>query len=193
MLEQTIRRDRIERGFKFLLRFIGSEERKRGQEKNERKTTQCFHPYALVALDERRKNSEDALAPRRTKRVSHESACAPQGYLFSNVGPAGGVFFLFSAIPSVFRNGWIDCCRPRNFSIEIGDIARVARLVNIVPQAHARLFVEETLFCFFKHCGHIGRNRVGPGITIIARRHNHSDVPSMRPTSCRPASAGRPG
>ena len=59
------------------------------------------------------------LAPRRTKRVSLEGACAPQGYLFSNVGPAGGVFFLFSVIPSVFRYGWIDRGRPRNFSIEI--------------------------------------------------------------------------
>jgi len=39
-------------------------------------------------------------------------------YRLSCEGPAGAFFFSSGPMPIFFRNGWIDCLRPRNFSME---------------------------------------------------------------------------
>src|SRR2546421_12556215 len=40
-------------------------------------------------------------------------------YLLSCDGPAGDFFFSCGPMPIFFRNGWTDCFRPRNFSMEM--------------------------------------------------------------------------
>lgn len=56
---------------------------------------------------------------------SIESSNSPQrkcsrrlGYLFSCDGPVAAFFFSCAPMPISFKNGSIDCLRPRNFSID---------------------------------------------------------------------------
>src|ERR1700745_3136828 len=58
-------------------------------------------------------------ADMRKGSVSHLRSCAAKFcYLLSCEGPAGAFFLLSAFTPIFFRNGSIDCLRPRNFSIE---------------------------------------------------------------------------
>src|SRR6266478_9137035 len=47
------------------------------------------------------------------------------------------------------------------------DIARIPRLINLATQAQSWLFIEVTILGFFKDGGHIGCDRVRPGITVV--------------------------
>src|SRR5713101_6537592 len=47
-------------------------------------------------------------------------------------------------------------------------VARVALLVDFVTQTEPDLFIEITVFCFFKHGCHVGSDRIRPGIAVVS-------------------------
>ena len=48
-----------------------------------------------------------------------------------------------------------------------GDVAGIADFVNFVAQFQSRLFVEITVFRFFKNGRHVGGDRISPGIAVV--------------------------
>src|ERR1043166_5160220 len=82
-------------------------------------------------------------------------------------GP-GGFGFLFGRDAELFQE-WFE----RLFAAEEifdlrRDIARVARFVNFAAQFKPGLFVEVAVAGFFENGRHVGRDRVGPRVAVIA-------------------------
>src|SRR3954464_10538241 len=53
------------------------------------------------------------------------------------------------------------------FFDRLGDLAGIARLVDVPPKTHSGLLVEITIFRRFEDRRHVGRDRIRPGVTVI--------------------------
>jgi len=76
--------------------------------------------------------------------------------------------FAFAADADLFQE-WIDrlFAAEEFFDRDI-HVARITLLIDFLAQAHARVFVEITVFCLLKHCRHVGGDGIGPGVAVIA-------------------------
>src|SRR6202011_1913116 len=49
-----------------------------------------------------------------------------------------------------------------------GRVASIALFVNFMPQPQTGLLVEITVLGFFENSSHVGGDRIGPGVTVVA-------------------------
>src|ERR1043166_6162864 len=81
----------------------------------------------------------------------------------------GGLGFLFASDAELLQERLDRLFAAEEFFDRKGDIARVTRLVNFMAQFQTGLFVEIALLRFFKNGRHIGGDRVGPSVAVVAR------------------------
>src|SRR5215469_4759919 len=96
--QQSIGRDRVECLLQTQRQFIGRETRRCDGEKDRCEPVPSFYAHSAAAIS---------------------TAKRAYNYLLSSDWLAGSFFFSCDLMPIFFRNGWIDCFRPRNFSTEI--------------------------------------------------------------------------
>src|SRR5438309_9857864 len=81
--------------------------------------------------------------------------------------PGGFYRLLFPADADLFQERLDRLFATEEFFNGSSDIAAVALFVNFVAQSQTGLFVEITVLRFFKYSGHVGSDRIGPGITVV--------------------------
>src|ERR1051325_4009895 len=81
---------------------------------------------------------------------------------------AGGFGFLFGRDAELFQERFDRLFAAEEIFNRRSDIARVARFVDFVAQFKPSLFVEVAVLRLFENGRHVGRDRVGPGIAVIA-------------------------